>query len=115
MVIPDAAMQRKTQVRDLAAQAPESQFGKLLRILLALHDGLDHRPPRNPENVAGDGSQLDVGVFEGLVDTVNDRRSIPHELRTMAGEIAQLTDRRGRHEATPQQPVLKELSDPLPI
>src|SRR5437867_9748750 len=29
VVVPDATMQRNSQIRDLAAQAPESQFGKL--------------------------------------------------------------------------------------
>lgn len=115
MVVPDATVEGKTQIGDLAAQAPQSQFGELFGVFLAFHDGLDHRPTRDPEDVAGHSPELDVGVFEGLVDAIDDRCAVSNELRPMAREVAQLTNRRRGHEAPTQQTMLEKLSDPFAI
>src|SRR5260370_16367877 len=45
-----------------------SQFGQLLRVLLPLQHGLQNRPSRLAGAIAGYGGQLDIGVFERLLD-----------------------------------------------
>jgi hypothetical protein len=66
------------QFRDLAPQLPLGQAGQLGGTLSALDQGFEHRPARNAQNVTGHRGQLDVGVFQFLVNAVDRARFLFH-------------------------------------
>ena len=82
---------------------------------LALAERLEHRLARCAEHVGGDARELDVGVLEQLLQAVRLARALPHQRLAIAGQVAQLADRLGRHEARAQEPMLEQLAQPLRV
>ena len=50
-----------------------------------------------------------------LLDPVGHRRPVGDQLGPLPRQVAQLADRRGRHEAGREQAVLQQLGDPLGV
>ena len=115
MVLGDAAVQRPLQLGDLAPQAPLGQLGQPLRVILAVDDRPDHGPARDPQHVAGDVAQLDVGVLQHLLDPVGHRGAVADQLGPLSRQVAELADLRRRDEAGREQAVLEQLRDPLGV
>ena len=68
--------------------------------------------PDTPKHVGGDRVQLDPGVLQGLLDPLALGGVGLDQPLAVAGQVPQLPDRRRRHEAAPQQPVLEQLGQP---
>ena len=66
--------------------------------------------PEAPSTSVATLGELDVGVLQHLLDAVGHARPLPDERLAVAGQVAQLADRLGRHEAGPQQAVLEQLA-----
>ena len=81
----------------------------------ALDQSLQHGAPGNPEDVAGDAGQLDVGRLQELQEPVALGRLALHELAAIAQQLAQLALRRRRNEALGDQPMADQIGDPLGI
>jgi hypothetical protein len=81
----------------------------------AAHQHLQHPPARDPQRVGGHTGQLDPGVLQDLVQPLRLPGALLDLRPAIPGEVAQLPDRGGRHEAGPHQAVLDQLADPLGI
>lgn len=90
-----------------------SQFGQLLRILLPFQHGLQNRPSRVAGDIAGDGGQFDIGVFERLLDAIDQPCSISCQATAVARQVPQFPLGTCRHKARPQQAMLEQVGDPL--
>ena len=112
VVVAEAAPQRLTQLGELLAQPPLGQLGQHAWVAFAGHQGPEHRPARDAEDVGGHRVQFDAGVLEDLLDPLALRAVGLDQPLAVAGEIAQLANRRRRDEAAPQQPTLQQLSKP---
>src|SRR2546426_1048038 len=64
------------------------------------------------EDIGGHGRELDAGVFEHLVEAIGLPGAFLDQDLAIASEVAQFAQRRGWHEAAPQQPVLQQLGEP---
>ena len=109
MMVGHPAVQRLFQLFAFGLQPSARQRGQLLRILLAVDDRPHHVPARLAHHVGCDRGQLDVGVLQDLVDAIDHRAALAHQAPPSARQIAQLTNRSGRNEAAPHQPVLEQL------
>src|SRR5260370_7210663 len=67
-MVSQGARPRLDQLLVFLFHPSSSQFGQLLRVLLPLQHGLQNRPSRLAGAIAGYGGQLDIGVFERLLD-----------------------------------------------
>jgi len=74
--------------------------------------GFQHRPARDPDDVGGHAGELDPGVLEHLVQPLDLPAAFLDLGLAVAGQVAQLPDRAGRHERGTDQPVLDQLGDP---
>jgi hypothetical protein len=71
--------------------------------------------PEDAEHVRGDAGELDPSVLEHLVEPVRLPLPLLDQRLAVAGQVAELADRLGRHEAGSQQPVLEQLAQPVRI
>lgn len=78
----------------------------------ALDQGLQHRAARHPEDVRRHRRQLDTSVLQQLVRPIGGALSLLDQHFAVARQVPELPNRRRRHEAAPQQPVLPQLRDP---
>jgi hypothetical protein len=112
MVARDPALERLTQRRELLAQLPPGQLGQHLRIGGPTHQCLQHRPARDSQHVGGHTAQLDPGVLQHLVQPLGLTGALIDQRLAVAGQVAQLPDRSGWHEAGADQAALDQLGDP---
>jgi hypothetical protein len=84
-------------------------------IAFAGDERLDHRTTGHAEQVGGDHGQLDPGVFQQLVQPLTLADPFADQLATVAGEVPQPPDRRGRDERGTDQAVLDQFGDPRRI
>ena len=111
----EAALERLAQPRQLLAQAAAGELGEQLGVSGARHQRVEHRPPGGAEDVGGDAVELDVGVLKRLVQPLGLPVALGDLGLAIAGELAQLADRLGRHEVGLQKPRLGELAKPRGI
>jgi hypothetical protein len=81
-------------------------------IVFTTDDRLEHGSTTLPEYVREHTGELDVGIFERLLDAERVLRDFPDQLLTGPGEIAQLLDASWRHEAAANQAVREQVGDP---
>jgi len=112
MVVAEAAAQGVAELGELGAQPAAGQLGQHPGVALAGDQGRQHRPAGDAQDVTGDRVQLDAGVLQGLLDPLALGAVGLDEPLAVAGEIPQLADRLGRHEAAPQQAMLQQLAQP---
>ncbi len=80
-----------------------------------MHQGSQHRPSRDPQDVHGDGAQLQVGRLQQLLHAVGLIRPRADQLLPVAELFTQRPDGGRGDEALPERAVLEELRDPLGI
>jgi hypothetical protein len=99
----------------LAAHAPLGQLGEGLGAVVPCDQRLEHRPRRHPEHVRDDTGELDVRGLKDLLHPVGFPRAVLDQPLAVAHHVAQLTLRRGRHEAAAEQAEFQELGEPLAV
>src|SRR6202161_2595574 len=112
-MIAHAALQSQLQLRQSSAQSSASYLGQLLRVVLAADDSFDHQAARNTQSVGRNGTNLQVGVFQHLLEAVRDSVAVFDKSDTIASEVPQLANRRWRYKTTAQQAMLQQRRDPL--
>jgi hypothetical protein len=83
--------------------------------LLAGDQGLQDGPPGDPEDVADDAGQLDVGGFQELDQAAPLRRLGFDQRAAIAQQIAQDAERLVRNKALAHQAMADESRQPLGI
>ena len=106
MVIGEVPLERALDVVDLGRQPPMGQAGDLGEIQgPAGEKGLEQALARRPEHIGEDRAQLDVGVFEDLLDAVAFGAAVAQERLAVPGQVPQVATGAGRDEAGPDQAV----------
>ena len=105
--------ERQNQIVPLTAQLPSGKVRHRLGRGAALDQSLQHGAPGNPEDVAGDACQLDVGRLQELQEPVALGRLALHQLAAIAQQLAQFALRSRRNEALGNQPMADQIGDPL--
>ena len=93
-------------------QATLGQLGQHGRVVGSRDQRVQHRPAGGAQHVAGDRAQLDPGVLQDLGQPLGLTGPLAGQRRAVAGQIAQLPDRLGRHEPGSDQAVRNQLTDP---
>lgn len=88
------------------------QRGQTLRLPLAGNEGLQHRPTALPQDVGDHAVELDVGLFQRLLDALNMGRALAHQLLPGAHQASQLAHLLRRHEAAADQSVCLQVREP---
>src|ERR1022692_346191 len=109
------ALQGQTQRGNLGTQLPTRQLGQRRRLRFARDERTQHIPAGDAQHVARHRTQLNVGVFQHLLNAVGDRRLRLDQLPSLPRQLAQVPLRCGRHKTSLQQSVLEQLRDPLRI
>ena len=97
VVLTEAAGERLGEVRDLRTHAPFSEVGQRSRIAYPGDQRVEHQTTRYATEVARDRGQLDARVLEELLEALDLSCPLARDRGARAGEVAQLTDRLGRH------------------
>jgi hypothetical protein len=113
VMIPNSPFQGLLQLGGLVLQLAPCQLRQLSRIVLAADDGLQHLASGYAQRVGGHRTQLEVGLFQKLLDTVGHPRLALPQFRPVPRQIAQVLDRGRRHKAPLEQSVLEQVGDPL--
>jgi hypothetical protein len=115
MMLADVPGQCLFQGGQLDAQASHRSVRHLSRIGPASDQSVQDRPGRHPLEVAGDGRELDVGVFQDLLQAVDGCTALGDQASAIAGEIAQVPLLDLRDEALLQEAEPHELRNPLGV
>ena len=115
VVLLHPSFERQNQIGPLAAQLPLGQIRHRFGRGGSSDQSLEHGASRDAEHVAGDAGQLDVGCLQELQEPVPFARLALDELAPIAEKLAQLPQRRRRHEALGDQAVPNQIGDPLGI
>src|SRR5579871_265924 len=71
--------------------------------------------PTRAHHIAGYRSQLDIGRFQHLVDTIDLLGTLLHERFAIAGEISENADWLRWNKAGMQQPMAQQVSKPFAV
>jgi hypothetical protein len=112
VVVVEAAGERFDQGGVPEAQPPAGERGEHLGVALAGDQRLEHRPPGDTEDVAGDRGELDQGVLEQLLQPLRVPGALLDQVEAQPRVVAQPADLRGRDEEGPQHPALVQLRQP---
>jgi hypothetical protein len=112
VVVGEVPDKRLFQHRDLGAHPGSGQLGERLGVAFPGQQRGQHLPPGDPEDVAGDHRQLDLGVLEQLLHPVLLRGARVHQVGPVAGQVAQLPDLDRRDEAGAQHLPFGDLGQP---
>ena len=94
---------------------PVGQFGQLRRISDARDHRLYHPPSAEPENIADDRVELDVGLFERFLDPLDMAGLLTAQLLAGTQQRAKLLDRLFRNEARLDQAASYQIGDPCRV
>ena len=86
VMVAQPAMQRVMERLGRRLDAALSQCRQPVRVALAGNHGFDDPPTAHTHQVAEDGTELDVGLFERLLDALDIPRLLAHQL--LAGDIS---------------------------
>lgn len=100
----EAPGQGRAQRGQLGAQPAAREVGEHGRVGGAVHEGLEHRPAGRAEDVGGDAGEPEAGVLQDLVQAIGDAPALLGEGGPIAGEVAQIANRGGGHEAARSSP-----------
>ena len=90
VVFRNLTLQGRAQFGDLGPQLPPGQIRHLFGVGLAADQGPEHVPSGGPQDVGGHRSQLDVGVFQNLLDAVGRPVLLGHQLGAVPSQVTQL-------------------------
>ncbi len=110
-----APFQRGFQGGVLAPHPPAREGGHLGGVVRAGGERLQHGHARYAEHVAGHAGELDVGALQQLQHPVAHFRPRLDQRAPVTHQLAQVADRRRRHEALGDQAVADQLRDPLGV
>jgi hypothetical protein len=88
------------------------QLGQLLGIALAGDQGFDHPAARQAHDIGDGRIELDVGVFQGLLQALDMPAALPCQLLAGAQQVAHLLGLLIRHKATVDQAMGQQISQP---
>ena len=91
------------------------QLGQLARVAHARHYRAQYRPSALAQHGGEHRIELDIGVFQGLVDALGVAGPLAHKLLAGPQQGPQLLRRSVRHEARADQAVRQQLSQPSRI
>jgi hypothetical protein len=92
VMVGEEPSERLRQQRPLGAHPSTGQLRQPLRVAFPGQQRLKHRPPRHPEDVAGDHRQFDLGVLQQLLDPLLFRGPGRDQVGAVAGHVPQLAD-----------------------
>ena len=72
MVIPHPTLQRQLQLRNLPPQSSLRQFRQPFRVIFARDDRFDHLLSGNSQRIGSHRTELDIGLFQQLLDAIRD-------------------------------------------
>ena len=114
VVLGEAAGQRFGQVGSADLQ-PASEQHQSSRVGHPRHQCGEDPAAGNPAQVADHTGQLDLGVFEQLLQPLHLPGAVPRNGGPGPGQIAEFPDRRRRYQRGPNQPVRAKVSQPLGV
>ena len=85
--------ERLLQQRQFGAHPRTGQLRQPLGVAFPGDQRRQHRPPGDPEDVAGDHAQLDLGVLQQLLDPLLLGGPRRHQVHAVAGHLSQLPGR----------------------
>jgi hypothetical protein len=83
-----------------------------IRVGFAGDQRFDHPTSGQADDVGDDRVELDVGVFQRLLQPLDVTGTLPHELLTAAQQVAHLLGLLIRHKTTADQPVRQQFGQP---
>lgn len=86
--------------------------GQSARVAFPGNDRVHHGPARHAVDIGGHQGQLHAGVLEKLLDTVLLSGAHVDQVRAVAGEVPQSSDRWWWHEAGPEHLPFGDLAQP---
>jgi hypothetical protein len=110
-----SAVKGQGEVRALASQRAASELGHLRRRRSRLDQCVQHSHAGDAEDVAGDTAELDVGGVQHLEQAVALGTAGVDQLAPVTQQLAKFPKLGGGHEALADEPVAREVSDPLGI
>ena len=114
MMVIEAALQRQAQLGNLGAHPSPGHLRQHVDVGLAGDQRVEHLPGGLAHHVGDHRVQLDVRVFQQLLDSLDLTGAFLGQLRAIAGQVPQPGHLLGRHERTAQQPALQQLREPRP-
>jgi len=84
----------------------QGKGGELFRIIFTANNLLQHCPSTLPEGVCCNARQLDVGVFQHLLNTATNTRSFLGQTCSHSCQVAQIADDFAGYIARPQKTML---------
>ncbi len=87
-MIAHPAFEREFELWKFAPQFSPRCLGQLAGLVLTGDDDSYHQPPGNTECVAGNGADLEVGIFENFLNPVCDPAAIFNQGNSIATKIA---------------------------
>src|SRR5438094_2228622 len=90
VMLADSTTQRLDQRCAARFETPGRELDELLGIGLAADQRFQNRSSALPEHARDDSGQLDVSVFERLLNALRVLRDLAHELLSCARQVAQL-------------------------
>jgi hypothetical protein len=102
MVGPEAPLQSGVEVLPLLPQAPLREFRSFLGAHHARQQGPQDGAPRHAHDIGGHTGQLDIRLFQHLLEAIHFRTMGINQLTTVAREIAEVANLDGRDEAAPE-------------
>ncbi len=87
-----------------------TEFDEFRRIVCPTHDRGKDLTPHDAHHVGQDARELDVGVLEDLVDSLDGAGLLVGQLFARPREVAYRLDRRRRHETRLDEPVGEQTS-----
>jgi hypothetical protein len=97
----EMAGERWSQLGNLDAHPSKGHVGEHVRITLSGDHCLEHLAARDPMHVSDDRAELDLSVFEDLLQALFLPGLLTDEAAPVSGDIAQLTDRLGMDQTGP--------------
>ena len=114
-MVTHVSTQRLDQLLARRLELAACQRDELLWVRLAARQGVEDRAATLAEHVGDHAGDLDVRVFECLLDPLRVARHLANELLPRAHERAEILDHRRRHEARADQPVREQVGEPLRV
>ena len=113
MVLGHAAAKRLAELLRRCLYPPIRKAGQFRGVAFAGNQCLDHRAAAHAHEVGDHRVQLDVGVFQRLLQPLHMARLLTHQLLAGAQQVAHLLGLRIRHEARPDQTVRQQIGQPV--
>src|SRR6185436_18024729 len=89
MMVRGPAMESVPQISPGRLQPPSREIGESIGISFARDQRIEDRPAAYPDDVTHDLRELQVGIFERLLNAQHMPRDFVHELSTRARQVAE--------------------------